>query len=159
MTSVAGAAGLVLVAATTCLPRLPALVAVGARERDDVALVHHVAVAVEHDTLVHHERRSDEVGLHARVATELDGVASLDLAVDLAVDHDGAAGDVVRDLGGAPAPVAPASSSILGSYAVLAAPPSSISGRTSAPWTTKREPPKPRRNWCGTIFFGSSSPA
>src|SRR6185503_17342044 len=62
--------------------------------------VHHVAVAVEHDALVHDERRRHEVGLHASVSAELDRVASLDLAVDLAVDHDGAAGDVGRNLGG-----------------------------------------------------------
>src|SRR5713101_7513299 len=93
-----GAAVLVLVAATSGLPRLAALFA--RRERKDVSLVHHVAVAVEHDALVHDEGRGNEVGLHAGVPAELDRVASLDLAVDLAVDHDGAAGDVGGDLRG-----------------------------------------------------------
>src|SRR5437867_4368105 len=86
-----------LVATTTWLPRLAALLA--GRERDHVALVHHVAVPVEHDALVHDQRRGREVGLHAGVSAKLDGVAGLDLPVDLAVDHNGAAGDVSRDFG------------------------------------------------------------
>src|SRR6266849_2397488 len=93
-----GAAVLVLVAATSSLPRLAALFA--RRERKDVALVHHVAVAIEHDALVHDEGRGHDVGLHAGVSAELDRVARFDLAVDLAIDHDGAAGDVSGDLGG-----------------------------------------------------------
>src|SRR5207249_12046491 len=83
------AAVLMLVIAATRLPRLPALFAVRVRERDEVALVHHVAVPVEDDALVHHERRGNEVGLHTRVTTEVDGVARLELAVDLAFAHPG----------------------------------------------------------------------